>query len=402
MSQRDRVIVVGGGPVGLTAALNLVRQDIPVLLLEASSEVYDEPRAATVHPPTMELFATLGVMDQFHARGNIVRHYQYRDRREGVVAEFDLEILRSETDFPYRLMLEQHKICQILMAELVQAPACEILTGHSVETVAQDDEGVVVRAGTSEGAKSFQARYAIGADGGRSAVRKSMKVEFEGFSYEERFIVIATTFDFGAEGYAETCYIADPDDWCAMFKVPGPDDRGLWRVTSAVKAGQSNEEVCEDAAIEARLQRFHPKPEPYEIVHRNIYQLHQRVASNYRDGRILVAGDAAHVNNPLGGMGMNFGFHDAFNLAEKIGRIWRGEAAPDLLDQYDRQRRTVATEYLQRQTIENKKNIEQSGEAERQSFHSELRAIVADEERQRSYLKRVTMIDGLRRANSID
>ncbi|MCH8092126.1 MAG: FAD-dependent monooxygenase, partial [Proteobacteria bacterium] len=218
---------------------------------------------------------------------------------------------------------------------------------------------VMARAETAAGVKTFHGRYIIGCDGGRSQVRKSMNVDFEGFQFPERFLVLTTPYDFARHGYALTNYIADPDEWCALFKVRGPDDNGIWRVLFPTRAEETEDEIFADATIEARLQGFNPKPRPYDIAHRNLYEVHQRVATNYRDKRLLIAGDAAHINNPLGGMGMNFGFHDAFNLTEKLRDIWSG-ADEDLLDLYDRQRRTVAAEYLQRQTIENKK-ISSSG-----------------------------------------
>jgi 3-(3-hydroxy-phenyl)propionate hydroxylase len=175
----------------------------------------------------------------------------------------------------------------------------------------------------------------------------------------------------------------------------------MWRVVSPVDPTVSEDELFAENAVQARLQDFHPIEGDYEVVHRNVYNVHQRVASNYRDGRMLLAGDAAHINNPLGGMGMNFGIHDAFNLTDKLARIWFDDASHDLLDLYDRQRRTVAQEYLQKQTIENKKNLEQKDPVERARFQQELRDIVADPERLHAYLRRVAMLEGVARAESI-
>lgn len=186
-----------------------------------------------------------------------------------------------------------------------------------------------------------------------------------------------------------------------MFKVPGHDNKGTWRVVFPTRDDETEEQLFNEDAVQARIQGFNKKSGTYEMFHRNLYQVHQRVASNYRDGRLMVAGDAAHINNPLGGMGMNFGLHDAFNLSDKLGQIWHEGASHDLLDLYDRQRRTVAQEYLQRQTIENKKNIEQRDPAERAQFYADLRAIVASPDKLHSYLMRVAMIEGIRRANSI-
>jgi 3-(3-hydroxy-phenyl)propionate hydroxylase len=335
------------------------------------------------------------------ARGYIVRNYQYRDRRTGVIADFDLGVLAGDTPYPYRLMLEQHKICYILLDLLKSYPGSGVLMEHRVAGVTQDGDGVTATVETPVGSRAFHANWMIGCDGGRSQVRKSMNVAFSGFTYEERFLILSTSYDFEPFGYALTNYVADPEEWCALFKVPGHDKRGTWRVVFPVGAQCPVEEIFEECAVQRRLQGFHRKDGDYDVVHRNLYSVHQRVASCYRDGRVLIAGDAAHINNPLGGMGMNFGFHDAFNLVDKLAAIIQDGARENLLDVYDRQRRTVAQEYLQRQTIENKRNIEQKDPREREKFYDELRAIVADRVRLRAYLLRVSMIEGVRRANAI-
>jgi 3-(3-hydroxy-phenyl)propionate hydroxylase len=298
-------------------------------------------------------------------------------------------------------MLEQHKVCYVLQDMLKGNDAHEIRMQTRVTSVTQDAGSVTATVEGPKGTEELRARWIIGCDGGRSMVRKSMDVEFEGFTYDERFLILSTRYDFGTLGYAFTNYIADPVAWRALFKVPGNDNRGMWRVVSPVDPTVSEDELFAENAVQARLQDFHPIEGDYEVVHRNVYNVHQRVASNYRDGRMLLAGDAAHINNPLGGMGMNFGIHDAFNLTDKLARIWFDDASHDLLDLYDRQRRTVAQEYLQKQTIENKKNLEQKDPVERARFQQELRDIVADPERLHAYLRRVAMLEGVARAESI-
>jgi 3-(3-hydroxy-phenyl)propionate hydroxylase len=282
---------------------------------------------------------------------------------------------------------------------LVAVRVAEARTSSDCGRVVGGD-GVTVGVETPEGRKILRGAYLVGCDGGRSAVRKSMDVTFDGFTYGERFLVLSTRYDFGQFGYALTNYIADPQEWCAMFKVPGFDEKGMWRVVFPADAKADPKDIFEESLVQRRVQGFHKIEGDYGIVHRNLYDVHQRVASRYRDGRLLVAGDAAHINNPLGGMGMNFGLHDAFNLADKLERVLDG-ASEDLFDLYDRQRRTVAQEYLQRQTIENKRNIEQKDSAAQEAFYTELRAINADKDKLRPYLMRVAMIEGIRRANSI-
>lgn len=401
MSDQDRVLIVGGGPVGFTLAYNLARRGIPFTLLEGGNKIFDDPRAGTIHPPTLEMFEEIGVTKLMLERGFRVDNYHYRDRRKGLIADFNLGILKNDTPFPFRLMLEQHKICYILRDLLKEYPQNEVLMEHRVTSVTQDESGVTAEVTSPDGPKTFRGRYIVGCDGGRSAVRKSMNVAFDGFTYGERFLVLSTRYDFSKAGYAITNYIADPVEWCAMFKVPGADDKGMWRVVFPADASAAPEVIFDEESVQKRIQGFHPKEGAYDVVHRNLYDVHQRVASCYRNGRLLIAGDAAHINNPLGGMGMNFGLHDAFNLVDKLARVIQNGESEDLFDLYDRQRRTVATEYLQRQTIENKKNIEQKDEAAQEKFYDELRAIIADPDKLRAYLMRVAMIEGIRRANSI-
>ena len=397
----NRVLIAGAGPVGYAAAINLAHFGIPFTLFEEDATILDDPRAGTIHPPTLEMFAKLALTGTLNDRGYIVRNYHYRDRKTGLVANFNLDVLSNDTPYPYRLMLEQHKVSGIIDNALKNYENHVILRKHRVMEVEQNNEMVMAKVETPNGPTTFRGRYLIGCDGGRSQVRKFMNVNFAGFTFPERFLVVTTPYDFEKVGYAFTNYVSDPKEWCALFKVPGSDENGIWRVVFPTNPDLTKEEIFDDQNIEARLQGFHPKTSSFPVVHRNLYEVHQRVASCYRDGRILLAGDAAHINNPLGGMGMNFGFHDVFNLTEKLAAIWFKNGDENLLDLYDRQRRTVAEEYLQRQTIENKKNLENKNPEAREAFHSELREIVADRDKARTYLRRAAMIEGIERAAAI-
>jgi 3-(3-hydroxy-phenyl)propionate hydroxylase len=154
------------------------------------------------------------------------------------------------------------------------------------------------------------------------------------------------------------------------------------------------------ARIEERMQGVWPNPEGYEIRHRTAYRVHERVAETYTVGRVFLAGDAAHINNPLGGMGMNGGVHDAFNLAEKLTQVWRG-ADLSLMGRYSRQRRKVALDVVQAQALRNRQLLNQRDPAVRRAHHDELRAIVADPAKHRAYLLRSAMIQSLRDLESV-
>ena len=393
----ERVVICGAGPSGLTAALFLSRAGVPVTVLESRTHLYEDPRAATFHPPTMEMFAESGVTRRLHDLGILCPRWQFRGRDEGLVAEFDLGILADVTRYPYRLQCEQHKLVRILSEMLASQGNCDIHYGATVETVAQTEDGVTVT--IAEGGV-FPGAYVIGADGGRSVVRKSQQIEFAGFTYQERFLVITTPTDFEQQGFAYSCYVSDPSEWCALFKVPGADAAGVWRVVFPTRPEAASEELLDHAAAAQRLHGFLPSGQPYPILHTNLYTVHQRVAASYRRGRVMLVGDAAHVNNPLGGMGMNFGIHDAVSLADKLIRVLNGDS-DQLLDLYDRQRRHVANTFLQAMTIQNKRVLEETDTRKRNERISEMRETAADPVRARAFLLRTAMFEGLWAAEKI-
>ncbi len=396
MSQSS-IVIAGAGPAGLCAALFLLERGVPVIVLERSAEIFDDPRAATFHPPTLEMLAPSGVTAELHRQGLIVRKWQIWDRAGGLIAEFDLGVLTGETPFPYRLQCEQHKLVRILLETMNQDPRFELRRGHDVEDVVQDADGVTVF--TNRG--PLRAGYVIGADGGRSVVRKSQDISFEGFTYRERFLVITNTYDFEAEGYALSCYVADPEEWCALFKVPGHGPPGVWRVVFPTAPDDDEDSLMSYENARTRLDRFLPRPKPYAVVHTNLYTVHQRVAGVFRKGRVLLAGDAAHVNNPLGGIGMNFGIQDAHNLAQKLAAVIHGDAGPELLDRYDRQRRAAAVEFLQAMTIDNKKALEEKDPAVAAERRAALKVTASNPVLARAHLMRTSMIDGLRAVAAI-
>jgi 3-(3-hydroxy-phenyl)propionate hydroxylase len=394
----EPVVIVGAGPSGLTAALFLSDRGIPVTVLERQAEPFEDPRAATFHPPTLEMFTPSGVTKRMHETGIIARQWQLWDRGKGLIAEFDLGVLADLTPYPYRLQFEQHKLVRILLERLSGRRAVDIRFGVDVTDVVQDQGGVSVRSAVGE---EFRGGYVIGADGGRSVVRKSQAIAFEGFTYQERFLVVTNRFDFATKGYAYSCYVSDPNEWCALFKVPAGGPPGLWRVVFPTQPDARESDLLDHVSAEARLQAFAPIGERFEVTHTNLYTVHQRVAATYRRGRALLVGDAAHVNNPLGGMGMNFGIHDAVNLAGKLARVLDGSSADTLLDLYDRQRRHVANAFLQAMTIANKKLLEERDLAVRDRNLAEQAAIARDLDRSRAYLMRTAMIEGLKAANDI-
>jgi 3-(3-hydroxy-phenyl)propionate hydroxylase len=398
----ERVLIAGGGPSGMAAALFLIQRGIPVTVIERSTEPHADPRAATYHPPTLEMLAPTGVTDDLHSQGIVARRWQFRDRREGLVAEFDLGLLADDTPYPYRLQCEQHKLVSMMERRVENSPLATIIHGAAVDEVTQNASQVRVGLIHADGRHaSLSGSYLVGADGGRSIVRKSQNIEFNGFTWPERFLVITTTFDFESLGYAYSSYTMDPVEWAATFKVPGEDGRGIWRCVFPTRPDENESDLLDPARAATRLAQFVPESVSGMVVHVNVYAVHQRVAATYRKGRVVLAGDAAHINNPLGGMGLNFGIHDAHSLAGYLAEaIGSGRDTP--LDRYDRQRRTVAERYLQAQTIANKQMLEETDRDRRFARQAEMRAIATDLDQAKQYLLRTAMIEGLRAAASID
>jgi 3-(3-hydroxy-phenyl)propionate hydroxylase len=396
----ELVLIAGGGPVGLLCAWLLGRRGIRVRLFDNNAGPQVDPRAATTHPATLELLAEDGLAEDMARIGLVAPIFQFWDRPSGeLIAQFDHALLKDDTRYPFVVQCEQFKTAGLILNRLRKLPNVEVLFGHEVIDVVQGDGSVAVEVRGPDGVETHEGGYLIGADGGRSVVRKQCGIAFEGFTWPERFIVLTTPYDFEAErGYCYRSYFADPGAWCNCFKVSADGPPGLWRTVFPAGAEQDEADILSDDGVQARLQSFFPAPRPYDIVHRNLYVTHQRVAETFRQGRVLLAGDAAHVNNPIGGMGLNGGIQDAANLAEKLAQVVRERASDDLLDLYSRQRRAVAVEFVQEQSIANKKRLEARDPAARRRNLTELRATAGDPARARQFLLRTSMLASPRRA----
>ncbi len=401
--EKRRILIAGGGPVGLLCAWLLGRRGLPVRLFDSNNGLQADPRAATTHPATLDLLSEDGLDHDMARVGLVAPIFQFWDRPgQQMVAQFDHTVLKNDTRHPFVVQCEQFKTARLLLERLRAYPNVEVLFDHEVIDVSQTSNAVTVQVRGPSGMASHSGSYLIGADGGRSTVRRRSGIKFEGFTWPERFIVLTTPYDFAAErGYCYRSYFADPGAWCNCFKVSADGPPGLWRTVYPTDPTQSEQEILSDAGVQARMQSFFPAPRPYEIVYRNLYVTHQRVAETFRKGRVLLAGDAAHVNNPIGGMGLNGGIQDAVNLSDQLIRVVRDGAPERLLDLYDLQRRTVAIEFVQEQSIANKKRLETRDPQMRQRNLDELRATAADPERARQFLLRTSMIASQRRAEAI-
>jgi 2-polyprenyl-6-methoxyphenol hydroxylase-like FAD-dependent oxidoreductase len=246
----ERVLIAGAGPVGLVAAAHLVRRGIPVTVFEASADLSEESRASTFHPPTLDMLAQLGAADDLITQGLIAPKFQYRSKRDGVIAEFDFAAIGDLTAHPYRVQAEQFKLTRILHAQLAKVPEFRIAFASRVDGVAQDARGVTIRVTHNGAVAEHRGAWLIGADGARSEVRRALGVEFEGFTWPERFLVVSTPFDFSAviPRLASVSYVADPERWHFLLRIPV-----LWRVMFPIAPEVSDETALERDYAQAAL-----------------------------------------------------------------------------------------------------------------------------------------------------
>lgn len=396
-TKRTQVVIAGAGPVGSVAAMYLAQHGIDVVLADTGADAAQDLRASTFHPPTLEMLDELDVTSTLLEMGLKAPVYHWRDRSSGEVISFDLSELSDMTRFPFRLQCEQYHLAHLLANGLTKFDNAEVLFNHRLTYFEEDEHGVDVFLEDPLGISKVRADYLIGADGANSLVRKWLGIEFDGFTYPERFLTLSTAFPIeeGMPGLASVNYVSDPDEWMVLLRVPT-----LWRVLVPAHELES-EFLLSDAKKNAVFDGIVGDGSKVETAHRTIYRVHQRVAKCFRSSRVLLVGDAAHLNNPLGGFGMNSGIHDAFNACEKLVSVINGGASPEILDLYDRQRRKVTFDFTQRQTIENME-LMRGGQSEAHVRRRKaMNAIAEDAEQRRTYLLRQAMFESLAQAAEI-
>jgi len=393
--KRPNVIIVGAGPIGLTAALLLGSKDIRVTVLEADDKISDALRASTWHPPTLDMLAPYGLTDRMLAAGLLCPSWQIRMHPSGDRAVFDLSVLADETDHPYRLQYEQSKYGQLVLDALGALPGVKIHFSTAVTGLRQAADTVTVLASSQGEEREFIADYVIGADGARSAVRKAIDVELSGDIYPETTILATTLFPFHEwlEGLSNVSYCWKPSGTFSLLRLPG-----IWRASLYAREGQSIEQALTDEGLQDLLHDIIPETGPIEVLESRPYRIHKRLASTYRRGRVFLAGDAAHLNSPSGGMGMNGGLHDAFNLTEKLVSVLQGDADERVLDRYERQRRPIAEEEIIQQAHRNRTRMQERDKERRREMLKDLQRTIDDPVKLKAYLMKSSMIDGLRRA----
>jgi 3-(3-hydroxy-phenyl)propionate hydroxylase len=396
MSNEGPAIVVGAGPVGATAAVALARRGMPVVVVESAPEPLGDWRASTFHPSTMELLAGLGlgIADEMVATGLAVPKFQHRDRASGLIAELDLGLLADETPYPYRLQLNQQHLVRMLVERLRRFDTVRLMFGATLVGFTQDDSGVTATVETQDGTVEITGSHLVGADGAASTVRGLAGVGFDGVTYPERFVIVSTSADFAEliPGIAHVNYVSDPEQWVFLLRTPES-----WRAVYPVPADTPREVVLAPESLQRELRAIAPLPGGYPILDAQLYGVHQRVASTFCTGAVALVGDAAHINSPLGGVGLNSGIHDALDLAERLVRVRDGADRDAELDAFAAVRRQVAVEYIRADTHRNTERMKETDPALRARNQAELRATAADPERARAWLRRSSLLESVRR-----
>ncbi|MEO7787743.1 MAG: FAD-dependent monooxygenase [Sphingomicrobium sp.] len=388
---------MGAGPVGLVTALRLDAFGIPCVVVEAADEVQEDLRASTFHPPTLDMLDEYGLAAPLIAQGLITPSWQIRFHESGRHVEFDLSLLREDTAHPYRLQCEQHRLVRLLVERLGKAENVELRFGARLDGIVQDADGVTATVLTDGGSERLTGRLLVGADGARSTTRDLIGSSFEGETYPETTILAVTHFPFQDHlpNLSNVNYIWSDHGTFSLLRL-----RDFWRCSLYPDQGESIEEALQPGAIEAKLQRIVARSVPYEVAECRSYRVHKRIVSDYRHGRVALAGDAAHINSPSGGMGMNGGIHDAFALTSAIAEIWQGDGL-DALDRYGAIRRPIAAQEILNQSHRNRSRMQERDPLRREEQFAELEAVVADPVRHRDYLLRSSMIAGLRAAGQL-
>ncbi len=399
-TEHSGVIVVGAGPVGLTLAYGLGRSGVPVTVIDSEPAISRQLRASTFHPPTLDMLAPWGITQELIAHGRITPTWQIRLHETGEHVTFDLSVLKDDTAHPYRLQCEQAVLSQALESRLLQQPSARLRRGATVVDVGQNDRGawVDVRTGDATASERIEAAYVVGCDGAHSLVRKAIGSSFEGSTYPDTTLLVTTPFNFGGlwPDLAGVNYVWQDEGTYSLLHLPH-----LWRVSLHPLAERPLEEEAQPERITARLHALFGPEHRFELQEIRPYRVHKRLASRWRAGRLFIAGDAAHLNNPKGGMGMNGGIHDAMCLLDVLLRALDGDRSEEGLQRYERQRLPVVREDIIGQADRNHARMQLRSLQERRDALAQLQALVDDSDRLYRHLRQTSMLDGLERARQL-
>jgi 2-polyprenyl-6-methoxyphenol hydroxylase-like FAD-dependent oxidoreductase len=394
METLEGVVVVGGGPVGLLTALKLGKAGIRVVVLEAESGVSPSPRAVAYMPPTAAALDRFGLLEDIRKRAVWCPDFAYRHGDGELIAKMDWSVLAQDTPYPYMLLLGQNHVSNIIAQHLRALPNVEIRWNHRVEEVDQDDAYVTIQTSSPGGTSRLRARWVAATDGARSTVRQKIGLTFDGNTWAERLVATNVFYDFNLHGYSRANFVHDPVDWAVVVQL---DKTGLWRVCYGEDASLSDAEVRQ--RLPERFKRLlpgAPTPDQYRVDHLNPYRVHQRCAAEFRRGRVILAGDAAHATNPMGGLGLSGGVLDAEHLAEALIAVIKNGASTKTLDEYSIDRRKVFLEFTSPTATANFTWMKESDPAQRARDVAMFQHAGADRSVMRQFLLDFEKLNGRR------
>lgn len=383
MSERfDGVVVAGAGPVGLITALKLARAGIPVTVLDSEPGIIQWPRAVVYHAPTVEMLDRLGLLDELKVAGILKQDYQFRTVDGEILAAPHMSVLTpQDTAYPFNLHMPQHELANAILRNFLKIPGAEVRWNTRVTGVRQDSNGVTLTIDAGGDAQEICCNWLVGADGGSSTVRRAADLSFDGYTHPERLVSTNLVYDFEARGFARANFIIDPKYWAVVVKI---DRHGLWRITYGEDATLPEETVKERIADHYRA--ILPDGGPYELEAFAPFRVHERSAASFRAGRILLAGDAAHVCNPYGGLGLTSGLLDADLLGDALPAVIKRAADDDLLDRYAQERQRVFREVTGPTAAENKRRLKETDPEKKRVDNERFNKLRDDAQFQREVL----------------
>jgi 2-polyprenyl-6-methoxyphenol hydroxylase-like FAD-dependent oxidoreductase len=347
------VLIVGGGPVGMFTALALAQGGASVTLIECGPDISDEPRAMVYFPSTLTALEELGILDEVDKVGIRANTFGLKNPDLDFFGRVRISDLDGET-YGYQIHAGQDVATRVAMAA-AQRLGVKVLVNHTLTSLEQFPDHVVAKISSPDGEIEMQASWVIGCDGARSTVRKELGIEFEGHTWPERFVATNVYFDFSSLGFELANFVCDPEFMAIIAII---DNKGLWRFTYQEPGNLPVENYLD--RLPEKYAYHIPKGMKYEIQASRPYTMHQRCATSLREGRVLLAGDAAHATNPCGGLGLTTGVWDGMIVSDVLGAVIRGEEGQSILDRYSEERRRVFWEVTSPGASENKRMILES------------------------------------------
>jgi 3-(3-hydroxy-phenyl)propionate hydroxylase/6-hydroxy-3-succinoylpyridine 3-monooxygenase len=348
----DDVIVVGGGPVGFINALGLAQAGARVSIIEAEPQIVSSPRAAVYFWSVLSGLERLGLLEDAEAVGVRKQDYTYLVRATGERIEYSIDVLAGHTAHPYNLHLGQHRLAGIAMRRLQTYPSASVRFGARLQALQQDAEGVTLSVATGHATEELRASWVIGADGAGSTVRRLLGLSFDGMTWPERFVATNVYYDFERHGYSRATFVIDARFGAVIAVL---NSEGLWRCTY-MEDGTLPEETFLERLPECYAALL-PGAGPYVLEQASPYRMHQRSAARYRVGRVVLAGDAAHVTNPTGGLGLTSGLFDSYALYPALAAVVLEGADAEVLDRYSAARRAAFVDRASPQAMANKQLV---------------------------------------------